>query len=586
MAIEMDPSLQEVIDGPHDDLIEVIMKLRGSYAVPLGVQPISHFGPVITARVRRGDIRRVYSNVNVQAMKAPKLLETSETKYGGITSAKVNDIRRPPVPETGRGVIVGVVDWGFDITARSFRTLDGRTRIVALWDQRDGTPNGDATPYGYGRVHRREKIDRALNSPGPETTLGYRASDADSGSGSHGTHVAHIAAGTGSKILPEGLAPKADFIFVHLAAGSLSGLATLGDSVRLLEAVDFIRRESCGRAFVVNISVGRHGGPHTGLTLVEQALDAFLEEAPGRAIVMSTGNYFNSRAHACGRLIPGQSVELNWQTHASDVTPNELELWYRNTDRFYAKFYAPNRQVLASVPLGKNTEMVVDGIKIGKCYHRPYDSTSPDHHLNLFLYPGIPGGNWKLVLTGEEVSDGRWDAYVERDATCQGCQSVFVGPHVSKSGTTGSICNGRLTITVGAVDHTRLASDGLPELASFSSSGPVRDGRQKPDIVAPGVNIVSARSMSYDFPLGGVVRKSGASQAAPYVAGCLALIFEAAGRPLTIHETRAILMSTAKPLLRNRESVARSGAGFVDLAHALAATREYSYPRRPAQVVN
>jgi hypothetical protein len=82
MAIEMDPSLQEVIDGPHDDLIEVIMKLRGSYAVPLGVQPISHFGPVITARVRRGDIRRVYSNVNVQAMKAPKLLETSETKYG------------------------------------------------------------------------------------------------------------------------------------------------------------------------------------------------------------------------------------------------------------------------------------------------------------------------------------------------------------------------------------------------------------------------------------------------------------------------------------------------------------------------
>ena len=77
----------------------------------------------------------------------------------------------------------------------------------------------------------------------------------------HGTHVMDIAAGNGRAGGPAGVAPEADLVFVHLADSGTGGLANLGDSVRLLEAVDFVRRTAAERPWVVNVSVGRHGRP-------------------------------------------------------------------------------------------------------------------------------------------------------------------------------------------------------------------------------------------------------------------------------------------------------------------------------------
>ncbi len=80
------------------------------------------------------------------------------------------------------------------------------------------------------------------------------------------------------------MAPEADLIFVHAATGVMGGLANLGDSVRILEALDFIARTTNGRPWVVNISMGRRGGSHDGLSLVEQGMDALLTRTPGSAL--------------------------------------------------------------------------------------------------------------------------------------------------------------------------------------------------------------------------------------------------------------------------------------------------------------
>ena len=77
-----------------------------------------------------------------------------------------------------------------------------------------------------------------------------------------------IAAGNGEADGPAGIAPDADLIFVHLADRNTGGLANFGDSVRLLEAVDFISRTAGPQPCVINISAGRamraEGRHHTG----------------------------------------------------------------------------------------------------------------------------------------------------------------------------------------------------------------------------------------------------------------------------------------------------------------------------------
>lgn len=84
-------------------------------------------------------------------------------------------------------------------------------------------------------------------------------------------------------------------------------------------------------------------------------------------------------------------------------------------------------------------------------------------------------------------------------------------------------------ITVGAVADYSAAPgtarhDAGIYLAGFSSRGPVSDGRQKPDIVAPGVKVTAAEAGT----VSGYVTWSGTSMATPYVSGAVALALEAA----------------------------------------------------------
>ena len=115
----------------------------------------------------------------------------------------------------------------------------GGTRFFSFWDQRDQAIGPRPDPYGYGTVHDRDGIDRALQGPRPYERLGYHPAIADPGGlGTHGTHVLDIADGNGRADGPAGIAPDADLIFVHLADRNTGGLANFGDSVRLLEAID------------------------------------------------------------------------------------------------------------------------------------------------------------------------------------------------------------------------------------------------------------------------------------------------------------------------------------------------------------
>jgi hypothetical protein len=206
--------------------------------------------------------------------------------------------------------VVGVVDWGLDFTHPTFRHPDGSTRLLALWDQQPGTDPAHPNRYGYGRIHERSEINDALRHADPETALGYRPWLSDVGGGTHGTATTSIAAGSGWPGGPPGVAPEADIVFVHASTWGPAGLQGLGDSVALAEALDFIRDIAANKPCVTNLSLGGHGGPHDGSTLLEHAMDAFVLEQPGRMIAQSCGNYFTTDTHTEGELLAGEQALL------------------------------------------------------------------------------------------------------------------------------------------------------------------------------------------------------------------------------------------------------------------------------------
>lgn len=136
-----------------------------------------------------------------------------------------------------------------------------------------------------------------------------------------------------------------------------------------------------------------------------------------------------------------------------------------------------------------------------------------------------------------------------------------------------------LILTVGASNDRGTSDPSDDRMADFSSRGPTFDGLAKPDVVAPGVNIIAARSP------GSFIDKqdksarvgdhhlslSGTSMATPICAGVAAQIVQK-NPGISPDEIKNILISTAKTLPQADEF--DQGAGLISAAEAVLATKE------------
>ena len=178
---------------------------------------------------------------------------------------------------------------------------------------------------------------------------------------------------------------------------------------------------------------------------------------------------------------------------------------------------------------------------------------------------------WQVELTAVRVRSGRFDAWIERDARSQANnfadQSFFVGSDFDPVMTLGTPATSRRGISVANYDHVAVAP------SSSSSRGRTRDGRDKPEVAAPGTNIVSSCAMGgRPTGSGGVhparTTMSGTSMAAPHVTGIVAQLLQSDPTLSAAQIRKALLASAGAPPGVTPFDVAW-GYGRVDAVEAL-----------------
>jgi subtilisin family serine protease len=288
-----------------------------------------------------------------------------------------------------------------------------------------------------------------------------------------------------------------------------------------------------------------------------------------RATSPSDVGFVMGRIHTSGR-VPGRfhQVDLEWSVVGNgivDVSENEFELWYSEQDRFAISLRPPGVDASGRRhdwigPIEPReflqNHQLPDGSLVS-IYNELYHPANGANYAAIYLSPffgreaiiGVASGEWTVRIHGRDLRDGRFHAWLERDDPRRvgrvGAREAWRFPsffgestHVDEC-SVGSLACGRRVIAVANLHE----SDRRVHITS--SQGPTRDGRAKPDIAAPGTDIVAANGFSMSDSMW--IAMTGTSMAAPFVAGVIGLMLAIDPR-LTAAQIEGILHRTSQPL--------------------------------------
>ena len=432
--------------------------------------------------------------------RAASCLSTIQTSSGsGAGGAGAGVISGLESGLTGRGVLVAVIDSGIDYFHPDFRNQDGTTRIGLLADQdRD-------------RIYTREEINAALETGSRSSALALVPSTDPSG---HGTAVAAIAAGNGREGngVYRGVAYESELMVVKLGTPLTDSFPR---TTQLMKALDLVvrRAQDMNRPLAVNLSFGNTYGSHDGTSLLETFVND-MSNIGRNVIVAGTGNEGTGAGHRAGSLVMGEeeNAELSIAPYETGMG---VQLWKSYVDQFSIRLVTPSGEVIGPIDsrLGPQT-LRYGGTQILIYYGKP----SPFSRAQEVYFDFLPvrdyldSGIWTFRLTPERIVTGQYDMWLPSRGILNP-STRFLRPVPETTLTIPSTATN--VISVGAYD------DSYRAYADFSGRGFTRQTRQvKPDLAAPGVDIVTARRG------GGYEAVTGTSFAAPFVTGSAALLMQ------------------------------------------------------------
>lgn len=485
------------------------------------------------------------------------------------TNLSNNDVRTE-FGLTGRGVVVGVMDIGFDLTHPSYLSpTTGECRVRALWDQLDQSEDGEEMAVGRKYTTRQQLAAKQHTADAHLSSHGTHTSNTAAGSGMEGISSSSGMEGTNNQSIYAGMAPEADICLVGNIVSTNKEVVPEEKRPLYTTATDilgfqyiFDYAKSVGKPCVINFSEGQHQDLDEN-QLYNEVLSQMV--GPGRILCSSAGNEGQNGSYihkTKGQEQAGSFLTANgsqaYYTLRSDHAV-QIRLSFYGEDENPVEWNS-NTRLLNDYP----DSLFVDTVSIGetKCavHYVTYPSCfNPDKHATELLIQDLQslriGSAQRTVsiqvcgsdndievyasggyFTTNEKNPALKDYTTDHNILFPGSAADVICVGNSSYRTTFLNANNEWCTLFGIEEN-----DGM--LSRYSSTGPTMEGFTKPDISAPGMNIISALSSWYDeakrdrdedvvsrFQYNGRTygwwAESGTSMSTPAAAGIIALWLE------------------------------------------------------------
>ena len=499
-------------------------------------------------------ILRIEANTPLTSHPSPLTPQTDSLAWY-LNALPVYAGQNLPQAFTGKGIVTGVMDIGFDLTHPNFYSRDTTEyRIQCFWDMLSADTVGSTLYVGRDYVGRNELLAMAHSRDGEDQ--------------SHGTHTLGIAAGSGYDFPYRGMAPESDICLVANAVSEDIVFIDSADYYKYTFATDalgfkyiFDYAESVGKPCVINFSEGSQQDFWGYDILYYEMLERMT--GPGRIIVSAAGN--NGADKTWFRKERGQHSEGSFLRASSKA---EAMITLKAAENFdlqvVAYDYAGNDTLIVNI---RDVLQQPDSVFLTRMFTQaPKDSL----HVLIEAYPSCyvpsetcydvtfigrksvgvsPKLSFEVIGEEADVEVYRVSGHlIEDDLNPLLNAGETTHTVLSPASSSGIICVGSTFYRDGVINYKgewQAYKNGPQGERQFNSSiGPTFDGRIKPDVMAPGLHIISSFSSYYienhpdlldwdvvHFPFNDRIYgwncMSGTSMASPAVAGAIALWLQA-----------------------------------------------------------